>query len=908
MSKVDLPPDFKPTPMFEQYLAIKDEYPDALLFYRMGDFYELFFDDAKIAARELQIALTCRNSNAEHPIPMCGVPHHAAEAYLNQLLEKNYKVAICEQIEDPKMAKGLVKRAVTIVRTPGTAVEDASLSAKTNNYLGAFFWNEKKQAGGFAWLEYSTGAWSGLQSTKQADLWQWVQKINPKELLLPDLSPEDMPIPQSLNLNGYNPMRLPTRAYFDLKISTERILKAQSIQELGAVDLLDKEELTRACGALLCYLKQTQKQDLAHLSPFKPLQLSQHLILDEITERNLEIFCTLDGKKGQGTILQVVDETLTPMGGRLLEERLRHPWRDLERIEETAEMVGFFYKHEHKRQALRQALAQVYDLERLSTRIFLGRATPKDFIALKQSISSLPKLAGALTLPEPNSYATSEDINGTNLPAALQPMVRHWDDLADLAETLQSSLVDNPPLNITEGGLFKIGYDKELDELLDLVEHGEGKLAALLADEQSKNNLPKLKLGYNRVFGYFLELSRNAATVVPEHFVRRQTLANGERFITPALKELKDKILAAGDKRNSLEHQLFQELRQKVNATRQRILFMAGVIAALDYLQSLGEVAKKRGWNKPKLHNGLEISIKQGRHPVVEALSGSAGFIANDLFMDEKKRFILITGPNMAGKSTVLRQSAIIMLLAQMGSFVPAKEAYLGLTDRIFSRVGASDNLAQGQSTFMVEMMETARILRQSTKRSFVILDEIGRGTSTFDGLALAWSVLEDLLKRCNNSVRTLFATHYHELTALEGRLEGLHNMNIAIREWNGEIVFLRRLVPGPSDRSYGIEVAKLAGVPPSVVSRAKQILQVLEQSKAGKPAHSHETIQELLPGISAPTKKAPVPIMPEQKVEVLHPVVTTLQTLDTNNLTPIMAFSILNDWKMLWGGKKNEQ
>ena len=893
--------------MFEQYFAIKKEYPDVLLFYRMGDFYELFFEDAKIAAKELQIALTCRNSNAEHPIPMCGVPHHSAEVYLNQLLAKNYKVAICEQVEDPKTAKGLVKRAVTLVRTPGTAVEDASLSAKTNNYLGALYWNEKKQAGGFAWLEYSTGTWSGLQSSKQAELLQWVQKISPKELLLPDLSPEDMPIPQVFNLKNYGSMRLPARAYFDLKTSTERILKAQGIQELGAVNLLDKEELTRACGALLAYLKQTQKQEQAHLTPFKPLLLGQHLIIDEITERNLEIFKTLDGKKGSGTLWDVLDETITPMGGRLLEERLKHPWRNIERIEETADSVNFFYEQEHKRNALRQALDDVYDLERLSTRIFLGRATPKDFVALKQSLASLPNVAKALTLPAPNMYATAEEANASTLPASLQPIVRHWDDLTDIQELLSKSLVDNPPPTITDGGLFKGGFCKELDEILDLVEHGEQKLAALLAEEQEKNNLPKLKLGYNRVFGYYLELTKSATANIPEHFIRRQTIANGERFITPALKELENKILEAGDKRKAIEYQLFQELRNNINVNRQRILFMAGLLAALDYFQGLAEVAKKKKWTRPTLHTGLEISIKQGRHPVVEALCDSSGFVANDLHMDEKKRFLLITGPNMAGKSTVLRQSAIILLLAQIGSFVPAKEAYLGLTDRIFSRVGASDNLAQGQSTFMVEMMETARILRQATKRSFVILDEIGRGTSTFDGLALAWAVLEDLLKRSQNSVRTLFATHYHELTMLEGRLDGLHNMNIAIREWNGDIVFLRRLVPGPSDRSYGIEVAKLAGIPAGVVSRAKQILHVLEQSRTDKTFSANKaSIQELLPGLDNPSAKETKPILPELTQEVAHPLVTSLQSLDTNNLTPLQALSILNEWKMLWGEHKN--
>lgn len=902
---IELPPNFKITPMFEQYLAIKEEYPDALLFYRMGDFYELFFHDAEVAARELQIALTSRNANAEHPIPMCGVPHHSAEVYLNQLLEKNYKVAICDQIEDPKTAKGLVKRAVTIVRTPGTAVEDASLSAKGNNYLGALYWDADKGAGGFAWLEYSTGAWSGLHSKREADLWQWVQKMQPKELLLPDLPANEFRIPQSIALGESTPVRLPMRSYFDLKTAAVRVLKTQGIQELGAVGLLNKDELVRACGALLGYLLQTQKHELTHLAPFMPLNISRHLILDEITERNLEIFRRLDGKKGAGTLWQVLDETLTPMGGRLLEERLRHPWRERAPIEEAAAAVTFFYENEHIRAALRQALLSVYDLERLSTRISLGRATPKDFVSLRQSLGALPGVTAALTLPAPGTYATGEELAGVRLPAPLQSLVRTWDDLHDIAALLEQAVVDSPPPAITEGGLFKAGYNADLDELLDLVEHGEQRLSALLQEEQATHNLPRLKLGFNRVFGYYFELTKSAAGTVPEHFVRRQTIANGERFITPALKELEDKILAAGEKRKHLEYKLFQDLRATVSEARPRILFMAGVLAGLDYLQGLAEVARKRGWVRPHLHSGTEVTIKQGRHPVVEAMAGPSGFIANDLHMDEKRRFILITGPNMAGKSTVLRQSAIIMLLAQIGSFVPASEASLGLADRIFSRVGASDNLAQGQSTFMVEMMETARILRQATRRSFVILDEIGRGTSTFDGLSLAWAVVEDLIQRADGSIRTLFATHYHELTALEGRIPGLHNMNIAIREWGGEILFLRRLVPGPSDRSYGIEVAKLAGVPQPVVTRAKQILGILEKSRsAGGMQESVEAAQQLLPGITppAPPKQPPV-LLPPEKDNVPHPLFTTLADLDTDNLTPIQALTLVSEWKLLWGG-----
>ena len=889
------------TPMFTQYLAIKKEHEDALLFYRMGDFYELFFDDAVVAAKALQIALTSRNGQAQNPIPMCGVPHHSAEIYLSQLLEKGFKVAICEQTEDPKAAKGLVNRAVTLVRTPGTTVEDASLTSKAHNYLGSFYWDKEKDYGGFAWLEYSTGEWSGLYSRREQDLWQWVQKMHPRELLIPDLPVDVFRIPQSVSLGESVPVRLPMRGYFDLKVSTARILDAQGIQELGAVGLNGKDELVRACGAMLGYLLQTQKKELDHIKPFTPLELGSHLVIDEITERNLEIFRRLDGRKGPGTLWQVLDETLTPMGGRLLEERLRHPWRNLKHITDSADVVSYFFEREHKRTALRAALESVYDLERLLTRVSLDRALPKDLVALCQSLAALDKVKTALEAPPPGRYATAREAD--ELPSLAQTLYRAWDSLDDVVLLLANALVDSPPPSIMDGGLFKAGYNSDLDELLDLVEHGENRLQELLQREQQ--NLPKLKLGYNRVFGYYFELPKSLAVSVPDHFSRRQTVANAERYITPQLKELEDKILAAGDSRKELERRLFHDLRARLIQVRPRILFMAGSLAALDYWQALAEVAAKRRWVRPELHEGIDIAIREGRHPVVEAMSGPAGFTPNDLRMDGKRRLLLITGPNMAGKSTVLRQSAIIAILAQIGSFVPASQARIGLMDRVFSRVGASDNLAQGQSTFMVEMMETARILRQATRRSFVILDEIGRGTSTFDGLSLAWAVVEDLARRLDGSIRTLFATHYHELTALEGRLDGVHNMNIAVSEWKGDIVFLRRLVPGPSDRSYGIEVAKLAGVPAPVVQRAKRILESLETSRnlAGK----RETVSRMaLPGVPVPEQEPAkeTALLPPIKEEPPHPLCTTLRDLDTDNLTPIRALALITEWKTLWGGK----
>lgn len=891
-----MPP--KMTPMYEQYLRIKEDYPDTLLFYRMGDFYEMFFRDAEIAARELQLALTSRSKD-EAGVPMCGVPWHAAETYISQLVEKGYKIAVCDQVEDPRTAKGLVKRAVTRVVTAGTALEDANLEAKAHNFLGALFWNEASGAGGFAWMDVSTGTWSGLQSGKQAELWQWVLKLAPRELLFPDQGDP----PASLKLqSNIQVVRVPFRSHFEHKQALARVQAAQGVVEAAALGLDRRPELAQACGALIAYLEQTQKQDPGHLAPFHPLDIGRYLILDEVTERNLELFRRLDGRKGPGTLWNVLDQTRTPMGGRLLEERLRYPWRELAPIRETQEVVALMRESARLRGGLRKALESVYDMERLSTRVSLNRCQPRDLTALKESVSSLPAVREALLQREGEALPTQEEAQGDFLPPALFRLVRQWDDMSDVAELLNRALLDDLPVQVTDGGLFRPGYNAELDELLDLVEHGEARLQALLQEEQAACNQPKMKLGFNRVFGYYFELTKAQQTgPVPAHFQRRQTLANAERFTTERLKELEERLLSAAESRKSLEYRLYQELRGQLSEARPRLLFMADLLAQIDYWQSLAEVAARQGWCRPQVHDGQEVTIREGRHPVVEAVIGKASFIPNDLHLDEGRRLLLITGPNMAGKSTVLRQTALLCILAQMGSFVPATEAKIGLVDRIFSRVGASDNLAQGQSTFMVEMMETARILRQATKRSLVILDEIGRGTSTFDGLALAWAVVEELVRRAGGSIRTLFATHYHELTALEGIIPGVYNMNIAIREWNGDIVFLRRLIPGPADRSYGIEVARLAGVPSAVVQRAREILTKLEESRGKAGVARVEAVP--LPGLTRLVPVAAPKAEPRAETPVPeHPLLRALRDLNPDVLTPLAALKLLSEWKMLWG------
>ena len=900
-------PATKLTPMFEQYMRIKAEHPDALLFYRMGDFYELFFDDAVTAARELQIALTSRSRDSENPVPMCGVPWHAAQGYLAQLVDKGYHVAICDQIEDPRQAKGLVQRAVTRIVTPGTVLDDANLNSKSHNYLGSLLLAENG-SGGFAWADVSTGQWSGIQLRRPSELWQWVQKLAPAELILP----ENATLPPHCLLEGIRLVRQP-RASFDPRRAEQRVLEAQGVRETQALGLHNKSELLQACGALLLYLEQTQKRSPEHLLPFQPLDLGRRMLVDDVTERNLEIFCRLNGRKGKGTLRHVLDETITPMGGRLLEDMLRHPWREAAPITRIQNAVSFLHNDDIRRDALRQALSSVYDLERLSTRITLERATPRDFIALRNSLEALPAVYAALTMPMDGSYATDTQVLGNDLPAALCDICTHWDPLDDCAAMLRQALVDNPPTIITDGGLFRPGYHERLDRLMDLMEHGEQKLQHMLEEEQKATGIAKLKLGNNRVFGYYYEVSKAAHSgPLPEHFIRRQTLANAERFTTPALKELEEQLLSAADSRKSLEYTLYAELRSHMAAQRERLLHMADMLAQLDYWQSLAHVGRRNGWCRPQLDDSPHLVIRDGRHPVVEAMLGSANFVPNTLILDERRRLCLLTGPNMAGKSTVLRQVAIICLLAQMGSMVPAAEARLGMVDRLFSRVGASDNLAQGQSTFMVEMMETARILRQATRRSLVILDEIGRGTSTYDGVALAWAVVEELASRQNGDIRTLFATHYHELTALEGRIPGVFTMNIAIREYNHDILFLHKLVPGPSDRSYGVEVARLAGVPQAVVQRARAILAELEHQKAPRQAASSGTTIAL-PGLELPLPTEsrrparthavnPRETRQEPAVPQEHPLVQLLRDLDPENLTPMAALRLLTEWKQLWG------
>ncbi|TVQ99920.1 MAG: DNA mismatch repair protein MutS [Desulfovibrionales bacterium] len=902
----------KLTPMLEQYLSIKAEHPDALLFFRMGDFYELFFEDAEVAARELQITLTSRNPNAAVPVPMCGVPYHACETYLNQLLSKGLKVAICDQVENPREAKGLVKRAVTRVLTPGTLVEDAGLEAKEHHFLAALHWDSQADVGAVAWVDVSTGACWGIRIRGQLSLWSWVAKLHPRELLLPD---HIRPPVQAGDLS-FRTTPLPMRGFFEFGQAKDRVLRTQSVADLHVLDLENKPQLVQAFGALLAYLKQTQKRDPEHLRSFQVIQPGDFLLLDEVTLRNLEIFRRMDGGRGPGTLRHVLDKTLTPMGGRLLESRLHYPWKEVETIHQNQAVVAAMVQNHAARSVLARQLASTTDLERITTRITMNRTSPRDFAALLQGVFRLPGLRTALDqlIPpqaEPNANSKEKHAPETNGPAPgteecpslLTDILEKWDNLTELTDLLQRALVDSPPLLITDGGIFRHGFDPELDALLDLVEHGQDTLRDMLAREQQETGQAKLKLGYNRVFGYYFELPRSQSKELPERFQRRQSLVSSERFVTAELKELEDRLLGAADRRKTLEHRLFQELRDQVDRFRLRVMHMAETVARLDVWFALAEAAQKWSWTRPVLTTDQNIFITGGRHPGIEACQGSTDYIPNDVQLDDQRRVLIITGPNMGGKSTVLRQTALICILAQIGSYVPAAKASIGLTDRIFTRVGASDNLSLGQSTFMVEMIETARILRQATQRSLVILDEIGRGTSTYDGLALAWAVVEELSGQGTNSargpVRTLFATHYHELTALEGSLPGVRNYNIAVKEWKGDIIFLRRLVPGPSDRSYGIEVAKLAGLPRRVVIRAKEIL---EQLDTAKPPGMQGTSRRSAKKVTVALTRDPLPglgLSPDMGGNTVEAeVLSQLRDLDPAHISPMQALALLQGWK----------
>ena len=847
------------TPMFRQYLEIKNRYPDAILFFRLGDFYEMFFEDAEVASRILDIALTSRDKGAKEKVPMCGVPAANAAPYINRLVEAGYKVAICEQVEDPRQAKGLVKREVIRVITPGLNVDQDSLTAKDYHFLAAISQGKRL---GLALLDLSTGEFWATELTEEEELLSELFRREPKEILIPEELKESSLLHRVKEI-------LPTifvsprpGLSFEPKRAEGLLKEHYQVLDLSAFGLNRAKEALSCAGALLEYVKETQKMALEHLSPVKFYHLSRYLVIDEATKRNLELLRNnLDGTK-KGSLLWVLDQTLTPMGGRLLKHWLLYPLRDLEGICARHRAVEFLLEHYHLRQDLRAELKKVSDLERLAGRCAMRLANPRDLLALRDSLRALPKIHEALS---------------NQVPGLLEELRQQIHDLSDLAEKIEHTLREEAPVNIKEGGLIKEGVHPELDELRRLKTDGLSFLSELEARERKRTGIPNLKVGYNRIFGYYIEVSKSHLKKVPPDYIRKQTLVGGERFITQELKEFEAKVLSADERLKELEYQLFVELREEVAGKTRELKETAKALATLDVLAALAEVAAENGYVRPEMTAERVIEIREGRHPVVEKTLPTGQFVPNDIRLDDEENIILIiTGPNMAGKSTILRQTALITLMAHMGSFVPAEYARIGLCDRIFTRVGASDQLSRGRSTFMVEMTECAHILHQATKQSLVVLDEIGRGTSTFDGLSIAWAVAEYLVKR---RVRTLFATHYHELTELARENAGVKNYNVAVKEWEDSIVFLYRLLPGPVNESYGIQVAALAGLPKEVVKRAKEILARLEQ----KPDLSPRQKQLALPLFQSDGKL-------KQK----------LQALDPNRMTPLEALECLFELKRL--------
>jgi DNA mismatch repair protein MutS len=794
------------TPMMKQYLRIKGEYQDCILFYRMGDFYEMFYEDAKVASKILEIALTSRERGERDRIPLCGVPYHAAAPYITKLIEKGYKVAICEQVSDAGASKGLVEREVTQVITPGMVVEGDQLQDKENNFLMGL-----SSGGGYgcAFLDLSTGEFKGCLVDGADLLASEVAKNRPREALIPESLNQDAIL---ADLKREFPDMLvntvPDSFYQNAAVSDAQ---ADFMGELIPSSVGD--ELRSAARAVLHYVDETQNTDVGHIKPFSLYRLTDYLILDETTQRNLELFAAGGGRGTKGTFLAVLDETITAMGGRRIKEWLAYPLVNAGEIERRLEAVAQLKEAPLTRAELRERLEEVYDLERLNTRVTMGKANPRDVVALKTTLQAIPHVRDELA----------------DLTAPLLDEIRDGlDALEEVAGWIEDALIETPPITLTEGGIFKNGYDDELDELRGISRDGKGWIARMEGEERQRTGISSLKVRYNQVFGYYIEVTNPNLALVPEDYIRKQTLTNAERFITPQLKEYESKVLGAEERIKSLEHALFRSLRERVAGHNRRIQGTAAAVGQLDALLSLAEVADKFGYNRPRVTEGDEIVIVEGRHPVVERMGHLEPFVPNDARLDcGENQLIIITGPNMAGKSTYIRQVALICLMAQMGGFVPARDAAIGLVDRIFTRVGASDNLAMGESTFMTEMRETADILKEATPRSLVILDEIGRGTSTFDGLSIAWAVAEYL--HDTKGPKTLFATHYHELTELAMTKPRVKNFNVAVSEWNGEIVFLRRIVEGGTNRSYGIQVARLAGLPDAVVARAREVLANLE-------------------------------------------------------------------------------
>jgi DNA mismatch repair protein MutS len=810
----------KSTPMFKQYLAIKGDYPDAILFYRMGDFYEMFFEDAELASGILDIALTSRNKSDPDAVPMCGVPYRAASGYIARLIERGHKVAVCDQVEDPAAAKGLVRREVVRVITPGMIVDEEFLDARANNFILALCRGGK--AAGLAYLDLSTGVFRVTESDDPAAVLDEARRVGPREILLAESVRREPGDDWLRRLPGLFPevaFSYVDDKAFDRRRGYERLTEQLNTLTLEGFGCEAFTAGVSAAGALVFYVGETQKQKTAHLRRLEAYGLDQCLVIDEVSRQNLELIRNLRTGTRRGTLLGVLDHTRTVMGARLLADWLKRPLRERGGIERRLAAVAEARERDGLRRELRAGLKDIQDMERAGSKAVMGRAHARDLVALKSSLLALPALWAALEGLSAELYRPGEAI----------------DELVELAELIARAIREDAPLTLNEGGLIRAGFHAELDELVRISSDAKGYLAQLEAREKERTGIAALKVSFNRVFGYYIEVPKARADAVPAHYVRKQTLVNAERFITDELKHFEVQVMGAEERRAALEHRLFQEVRAEVARHHARIQSVARFLAGLDCLLGLAEAAAQNGYCRPEIREDGVLRIEDGRHPVIEKMIAGERFVPNTIELDDSaQQVLIITGPNMAGKSTVMRQAALAVVMAQMGSFVPARRAEIGIVDRIFTRVGALDNLSQGQSTFMVEMQETANILHHATERSLVILDEIGRGTSTFDGLSIAWAVAEYLHDLRAKGVKTLFATHYHELTELAERKPRVANFSIAVREWNDEIIFLHKLVPGGTHRSYGIQVARLAGIPAEVIARAKKILLRIENGEHG--------------------------------------------------------------------------
>ncbi|MFH0811575.1 MAG: DNA mismatch repair protein MutS [Pseudomonadota bacterium] len=883
------------TPMLKQYLTVKREHPDAIVFFRLGDFYEMFFDDAKKASRILDITLTSREGGKGNRIPMCGVPYHAAKGYINRLTREGLKVAICEQVEDPKTCKDIVKREVIRIITPGTNIEDDVSGSQEENFIAGIY--QHNDVIGLAHLNLATGSFRITELRDQEDLFGELTRIHPSECIVSEKTDEHSSVYRFLK-GELSAILTPYEEWiFECSYAAKLLKDSFNLASLEGLGLDGYSAGVSAAGAIIHYLRDNLHLSVKHIKPPAPYASSDYMILDRKTQKNLELMNPISGEKGAVTLFEVLNKTVTSLGSRLLSRWIRQPLiipgqinARLEAVEEMGAQRAILIK-------AREVTGSIRDLERIVGRLSCGLGSARDLIALKDSLERIPEVKNLLT-PFQSSL--------------LQKQKEYLHDLGSLVALIKQAIVDDPPLSIKEGRMIRSGYSQELDELRQIAHHGKDWLAKLQQQEITRTGIKSLKVRYNKVFGYYIEVTKANLNQVPDYYIRRQTLVNAERFIVPELKEYEEKILGAEERANEIEGAIFEEIRNQVMVHIKEIQEIAEAVATLDVLATFAFLAIRHEYVRPVIDHGSEIHINGGRHPVVERVLEEGRFVENDSFLNRADhQLLIITGPNMAGKSTYLRQVALIVLMAQIGSFVPAASARIGVVDKIFTRIGASDNLARGESTFMVEMIETAYILNNVSPRSLVILDEIGRGTSTFDGVSIAWAVCEYLGKSSGPQPKTLFATHYHELTRLEEVLEGVKNYNVMVKEYDGEIVFIRKIMPGGADRSYGIHVGKLAGLPEEVVLRAEKILAALENGSGerepktkrveGPVIEKHER-NPVIPFLEMSGKKSPLEsikdLLPLSSTPEDHPLVKEIKELEIENMTPLEALNRLYQLK----------